>query len=64
MTDKKGYQCKICGRKEIVTDETVPNCCDEPMQQIPLDVCIKPPADAESARTSDDDEACDDFRSG
>ena len=62
MTEKKGYECEICGHKEIVTGNNVPECCGTPMKQVPLDVCMKPPADAESARTMDDDEACDDFR--
>lgn len=63
MTIKKGYECQECGRTEIVTDGSVPECCGQPMEQLPLDVCMKPPADAESARTMDDDEACDDSRS-
>lgn len=63
MTIKKGYECKECGRKEIITDGSVPECCGQPMQQVPLDVCMKPPADAESARTVDEDDACDDSRS-
>ena len=62
MTEKKGYECEICGHKEIVTGNDVPECCGTRMKQVPLDVCMKPPADAESARTMDDDEACDDFR--
>jgi hypothetical protein len=64
MTEKKGYECEICGHKEIVTGNKVPQCCRTPMKQVPLEACMKPPADAESARTRDDDEACDDFRSG
>jgi len=62
MVEKKGYQCEECGRKEIVTDGSIPHCCGQPMNEVPLEVCTKPPADAESARTTDDDEACDDFR--
>lgn len=64
MTDKKGYQCTKCGRTKISSNELAPECCNSPMQQVPLDSCVKPPADAESARTFDDDDACDDFRSG
>jgi len=62
MSEKKGYQCEDCGRTEIVSDGSVPHCCGKPMQEVPLDVCMKPPADAESARFTDDDEACDDSR--
>ncbi|MBS3801481.1 MAG: hypothetical protein KGY65_01895 [Candidatus Thermoplasmatota archaeon] len=64
MTEKIGYQCKECGRTEIVTDGSVPECCGKPMKEAPLEVCMKPPADAESARMTDDDEACDDSRGG
>jgi hypothetical protein len=62
MVERKGYECQECGRKEIVTDGSVPECCGQPMKEVPLEVCLKPPADAESARTTDNDEACDDFR--
>ena len=62
MSEKIGYQCEECGRTEIVTDASVPKCCGKPMKEAPLDVCMKPPADAESARMTDDDEACDDSR--
>jgi hypothetical protein len=64
MAEKKGYECEECGRTEVVTDGSVPECCGKPMKQVSLDVCMKPPADAESARPMDDDEACDDFRGG
>ena len=62
MTEKKGYECSECGKKEIVEDGSIPECCNQKMKQVPLDVCMKAPADAEHARTMDDDEACDDFR--
>lgn len=62
MTEKRIYECQECGRTEIVSDETTPRCCGQPMEQVPLEVCTKPPADAESARTRDEDEACDDSR--
>ena len=62
MNEKKGYKCEECGRTEVVTDGSVPNCCEKPMQEVTLDVCMKPPADAESARMTDNDEACDDSR--
>jgi hypothetical protein len=63
MTEKIGYKCEECGRTEIVTaGESIPECCGKPMEEVPLDVCMKPPADAESARMTDDDEACDDSR--
>ena len=62
MSEKIGYQCEECGRTEIVTNGSVPKCCGKPMKEAPLDVCMKPPADAESARMTDDDEACDDSR--
>jgi hypothetical protein len=62
MSEKKGYKCEDCGRTEIVSDGIVPQCCGKSMQEVPLDVCTKPPADAENARFTDDDEACDDSR--
>lgn len=60
---KKTYECKTCGKKIEVSDEAVPICCGNTMEQIPLDVCIQP-AHAEHARPMDEEDACDDGRAG
>ncbi len=62
MTDKKGYQCGECQQTKIVNDGSVPECCGKPMGEVSLEVCSKPPSDAESARMNDADDACDDSR--
>ena len=57
---KKAYRCPGCGEEVIVADSSeVPDCCGEPMNQIPLEDCTKA-ANAESARFFDEDGACDD----
>ena len=57
----KKYKCEICGR--TVSDNKVPECCGEPMKQLPLDICVQP-AHAEHARPMDSEDACDDGRAG
>jgi len=63
MSEKKGYKCKTCGKTIITENEAVPYCCQAPMTQAPLDICLQP-AHAEHARPMNDEDACDDFRSG
>lgn len=60
---KTAYRCKNCGKELIVTDGTVPECCEQPMKEIPLDTCVQP-AHAEHARPMDSEEPCDDGRAG
>jgi ribosomal protein L37AE/L43A len=59
---KKAYQCKDCGKEEVISaDVGVPECddCGKPMKEIPLDECTHP-SNSESARSYEVDEACDD----
>ena len=63
MSERKGYQCQICERSEIVYNKTIPKCCRKPMKQVPLEMCTKP-HDPEHARPMEDEDACDDFRGG
>ena len=56
---KKAYRCPGCGEEVIIADSShVPDCCGEPMKQIPLEDCTKA-QNAESARFMDEDGACD-----
>jgi len=57
------YKCEKCKKTEIVIDGIVPECCGEPMKIYPLEVCTQP-ANAEHARPMEDEEPCDDGRSG
>ena len=57
------YKCKSCGKTVNVTAGKVPDCCGKPMSKMPLDICIQP-AHAEHARPMDDENACDDGRTG
>lgn len=56
---KEKYHCKECG-KTIEADESE-NCCGSPMEK--LTSCTTAPS-AEHARLTNDDEPCDDGRSG
>jgi hypothetical protein len=60
LTNEGQYECEECRRK--AKDPEV--CCGKPMKQLPLEICISPPASAEHARPMDEEEACDDSRSG
>ena len=57
------YKCKSCGKTVKINDETVPMCCNTPMEKISLGICTQP-AHAEHARPMDDEDACDDGRAG
>ena len=59
----KKYKCKECGKTTEISGEDVPECCGEPMEQLPLDVCTQP-AHPEHARPMRIDEPCDDGRAG
>ncbi|MEF8847569.1 MAG: hypothetical protein V5A68_00340 [Candidatus Thermoplasmatota archaeon] len=59
---KKKYKCEECG-KTVETSEEQPECCGQPMKQLPLDVCTQP-AHPEHARPMRDDEPCDEGRGG
>ncbi len=57
------YSCKECGKTVSVTSDNVPECCGKPMEQMPLDVCTYA-FSAEIARPNNEDEPCDDARTG
>jgi hypothetical protein len=63
MSQQIGYQCEQCKKTKMVSDGSIPECCGEPMKQVPLEICTKP-HDPEHARPMDNEEACDDFRAG
>ena len=64
MSQEKAYRCDIC-KGEVVTasDGAIPVCCGQAMQTIPLDQCTLTTT-AEHARFDQEDDACDDGRSG
>lgn len=57
------YKCEGCGKTVKVSDGKAPECCGEPMKQLPLDICLQP-AHAEHARPMEDEDACDNGRAG
>ncbi|MEF8880008.1 MAG: hypothetical protein V5A64_06435 [Candidatus Thermoplasmatota archaeon] len=59
----KKYKCRECEKIIKGEYEEPPECCDEPMEEVPLDVCTQP-AQPEHARPMRDDEPCDDGRGG
>ena len=61
--EEKKYSCKECGNTIITSDSAIPDCCGKPMEQIPMDVCTHAFSD-EIARPFNEDEPCDDARSG
>jgi DNA-directed RNA polymerase subunit RPC12/RpoP len=66
MSKKITYRCEACGKTvEIVDGEmNMPECCQRAMTKDDgLDFCEKP-SDPEHARLFDDDEPCDDGRTG
>ena len=60
---KETYKCEDCGKTVKVSGGETPECCGKPMKKLPLDICLQP-AHAEHARPMDEENACDDFRSG
>jgi hypothetical protein len=63
MDDTATYKCEKCGKSIKTTHEDIPECCGIPMKKIPLDVCTQP-AHAEHARPMEEEDACDDGRTG
>ena len=55
------YFCEEC-KKTKDGSEDGPLCCGKAMKKLPLSQCTKAGADAEHARFTDDDDACDDGR--
>jgi len=67
MSKKIAYRCEACGKiVEIVDGEmTMPECCERSMvKDDSLDFCEKPPGDPEYARLFDNNDPCDDGRTG
>ncbi len=64
MTEEKVYECEACKKRVKIDFTKEPSlCCGMEMKQIPLDACTEPPS-AEFSRPMDDEEPCDDSRSG
>jgi hypothetical protein len=64
MPEKRTFQCQDCKKiKEALTTDKTPECCGLPMQALPLDQCTLS-STAEHSRFDDEDEPCDDGRSG
>ena len=63
MGEKETYRCENCRKTVKISDEKIPECCGKPMKKLPLDICLQP-AHAEQTRPMEDEDACDDFRSG
>lgn len=63
MAKDKAYKCKECGRTVKISGNKTPECCGEPMKQLPLNVCLQPDH-AEHSRPMEDEEPCDDGRAG
>ena len=57
------YECEKCGKKIKTLDKKIPECCNKKMNKINLDICTQP-AHAEHSRPMDEEDVCDDFRSG
>ena len=57
------YECENCGKNAKSSEENIPECCGKPMKKIPLGICTQP-AHAEHSRSMEDEDSCDDFRSG
>ena len=58
------YQCQTCQRTATIEEgENIPNCCGKPMEKQTREICLQP-AHSEHARPMEDEEPCNDFRSG
>ncbi len=61
---KEEYQCRECGKVEVGTSATIPECCGHSMatkKQLELEGCVQP-QNPEAQRLNNDDDACDDGR--
>ena len=58
------YECLTCKKSVNVEHwEQVPTCRGKEMQKVDHEICLQPDH-AEHSRPMDDEDACDDFRSG
>ncbi len=63
---KEEYECRECGKVVTGTSATIPECCDQPMptkKQLEMERCVQP-QNPEAQRFDNEDDACDDGRSG
>ena len=60
---EEAYKCNICGKEVKLKEGENPECCGKLMIKISLDLCTQP-AHAEHARPMENEDACDDGRSG
>jgi len=58
---ERTYECQNCGKKIQAPEDENPECCGEPMKQLPLEVCTQP-HEAEYSGPFEEDEPCDDGR--
>ena len=64
MANDIAYRCDQCNGEVLLKEGTPPpDCCGQPMKNIPLDQCTLS-ATAEHSRWGVDDEPCDDGRAG
>ena len=64
MSGQKAYRCEICkGQAVAPSGHPIPECCGQAMQNIPMEQCTLSTT-AEHARFDQEDEPCDDGRSG
>ena len=57
---QKAYHCDDCGHEVILEEgKPVPDCCGEPMKEIPLEACRE--AGPEASRPGTAEEPCEDF---
>lgn len=57
------YECENCGKRIKTSDDKIPDCCHKLMKKIDLDICTQP-AHSEHSRPMEEEDVCDDFRSG
>jgi hypothetical protein len=58
------YECLSCKQTATIDEnEQIPTCCGKPMHKIPKEICLQP-SHAEHARPMEEEEPCDDGRSG
>lgn len=64
MPTEQAYECEKCaGQKLVKPGGQHPDCCRQPMKNIPLDQCTLATT-AEHSRFDQIDEPCDDGRAG
>lgn len=60
MEETNTYECTVCHKRVEKIGDTV-FCCGKPMKKMEIPKCTSAPH-AEMARTTDEDEPCDDGR--